>query len=314
MHNNAAAKKRNSFLKKLKKDRMLLLLLLPGTIYLLINNYLPMFGIIIAFKDFNYAQGILGSDWTGLENFEYLFNTPDAWVITRNTVLYNAVFITLNTTAAIGIAIALNELRNRLVARFFQSVMFLPYFLSMIIVGYLGFSLMSQEFGYINKGILEPLGFKSIAWYSESKYWFFILPIVNLWKNVGYLSVIYLAAIVGIDKEFYEAALIDGASKWQQVREITVPLITPVIVIMTLLSIGKIFNSDFGLFFQVPLDSGALYPATQTIDTYVYRALLRLGDLGMSSAAGAYQAFVGFVLVMTTNWIVRKINKDNALF
>ncbi|MBW7452645.1 ABC transporter permease [Paenibacillus sepulcri] len=309
-----AAVRRQSFLKKLSKNKMLLLLLLPGTLYLLLNNYLPMFGTIIAFKDFDYQKGILGSEWNGFANFEYLFKTPDAWVITRNTVLYNAVFIVLNTIVAVAVAIGLNELRNRIMAKFYQSVMFLPYFLSMIIVGYLGLSLLSQEFGYINKNVLEPLGLSPVAWYAEPKYWTYILPLVNLWKNIGYLSVIYLAAIIGIDNEYYEAALIDGASKWQQTRRITFPLIMPVITIMTLLAVGKIFNSDFGLFFQVPLDAGALYPVTQTIDTYVYRALLRIGDLGMSSAAGVYQAVVGFVLVLSSNWIVRKINKENALF
>jgi putative aldouronate transport system permease protein len=310
----SAAVARPSFWKKLKKDKMLLLLLLPGTLYLLLNNYLPMFGTIIAFKNFNYQKGILGSEWSGFKNFEYLFNTPDAWIITRNTVLYNLVFIALNTVAAIAIAIALNELKNRFMAKFYQSVMFLPYFLSMIVVSYLVLSMLNQEFGYINKGILEPLGFDHISWYSETKYWPYILPLVNLWKNIGYLSVVYLAAIIGIDHEYYEAALIDGASKWQQIRGITLPLIAPVVTIMTLLAVGKIFNSDFGLFYQVPLDSGSLYPVTQTIDTYVYRALLRLGDLGMSSAAGVYQSVVGFVLVITTNWVVRRFDKDNALF
>jgi putative aldouronate transport system permease protein len=301
-------------MKKLSKNKLLLLFLLPGTLYMLLNNYLPMFGIVIAFKDFNYTKGILGSDWNGLKNFEFLFKTPDAWVITRNTVAYNAVFIILNTVASVIVALGLSEVRNRMMAKFYQSVMFLPYFISMIIVGYLGLSLFSQEFGFINKSLLEPLGFPPVAWYAETKYWPFILPMVNLWKNIGYLSVIYLAAIIGIDNDYYEAALIDGASKWHQIKNITIPLIMPVIIIMTLLSVGKIFNSDFGLFFQVPLDAGALYPVTQTIDTYVYRSLLRLGDLGMSSAAGVYQAVVGFVLVMASNWIVRKIDKENALF
>ncbi len=313
MHKNAAAS-RPSFLKKVIKDRMLLLLLLPGTLYLLINNYLPMFGTIIAFKDFNYAKGIWGSDWSGFKNFEYLFNTPDAWVITRNTVGYNALFIIVNTIAAVVVAVALNELKNRIMAKFFQSVMLLPHFLSMVVISYLVYSLLSQQFGYINKAILEPLGLDAISWYTEPKFWPFILPLVNLWAHIGFVSVIYLAAIIGIDNEYYEAAIIDGANKWQQIRSITLPLIIPVITIMTLLAVGKVFNSDFGLFYQVPLDAGALYPVTQTIDTYVYNALLRLGDLGMSSASGVYQSVVGFVLVMATNWIVRKVNKDNALF
>jgi len=199
-------------------------------------------------------------------------------------------------------------------ARFYQSVMFLPHFLSMIVVGYLGYSLLSSEYGFINQYILKPLGQEPISWYSEAKYWPYILPLVNLWKHAGYYSIIYLAAIIGIDNEYYEAALIDGASKRQQMMRITLPLIKPVLIVMTLLQIGHIFNSDFGLFYQVPLDSGSLYPTTQVIDTYVYRALLNLGDIGMSSAAGLYQAVVGFALVIATNYIVRKTDKENALF
>lgn len=290
------------------------MLLVPGVLYLLLNNYLPMFGIVIAFKDINYAKGIFGSEWVGFKNFEFLFATKDAWLITRNTVLYNAVFIVLHAVVPVAFAIALNELRVRLLARTYQSIMFLPHFLSMIVVSYLGYALLSGEYGFLNKAVLEPLGLNPVSWYSEAKYWPFILPIVNIWKHVGYYSIIYLAAIIGIDQEYYEAAHIDGASKWQQITRITIPLLQPVIIVMTLLQIGKIFNADFGLFYQVPLDSGALYPTTQVIDTYVYRALLNLGDIGMSAAAGLYQAFVGFVLVLTTNYAVRKIDKESALF
>ncbi|WP_430085571.1 ABC transporter permease [Paenibacillus ferrarius] len=302
------------FFRNVRKDKALLLLLLPGVLYLILNNYLPMFGVMIAFKHIDYSKGIFGSEWVGFANFEFLFKTKDAWIITRNTVLYNAVFILLNLAVAVAFAIALNELRARLAARFYQSVMFLPHFLSMIVVSYLGYSLLNSEYGFINKTLLEPLGFPAVSWYSEAKLWPFILPLVNLWKHVGYYSIVYLAAIIGIDNEYYEAAHIDGASKWQQITRITIPLIRPVLIVMTLLQVGKIFNSDFGLFYQVPLDSGALFNTTQVIDTYVYRALLTLGDIGMSSAAGLYQAFVGFVLVMTTNYVVRRMDKENALF
>jgi putative aldouronate transport system permease protein len=302
------------FTRNIVKDRALLALLVPGVLYLILNNYLPMFGIVIAFKNINYSKGIWGSDWVGLNNFKFLFMTSDAWLITKNTILYNAAFIILHLIVPLAFALMLNELRVRFLARFYQSVMFLPYFLSMIVVAYLGYSLLSSEFGFINTKILEPLGYKGISWYSEPKYWPVILVLVNLWKSSGYYVIIYLAAIIGIDNEYYEAAHIDGASKWQQITRITIPLIRPVLIIMVLLQIGKIFNADFGLFYQVPLDSGALYSTTQVIDTYVYRALLNLGDIGMSSAAGFYQAMVGFVLVLTTNCIVRKIDKGNALF
>ncbi|WP_309119233.1 ABC transporter permease subunit [Paenibacillus sp.] len=290
------------------------MMMVPGLLYFALNNYLPMFGIVIAFKDVNFAKGILGSDWAGFKNFEYLFKTRDAWIITRNTLLYNSSFIILNLVAALASAIILNEVRNQILKRLYQSFILLPYLISMVIVGYLVYAMLSMETGFVNRTLLPMLGMEDLFWYSEAKYWLFILPIVNIWKTAGYLCVVYLAAIVGIDKEYYEAATIDGASKWQQIRSITVPLIAPVIMIMTLLQIGRIFYSDFGLFYQVPLDSGALLDTTNVIDTYVFRALITLGDIAMSSAAGVYQSVVGFLLVIAANYITRKINKDNALF
>lgn len=292
----------------------LYLLTLPGLLYLLINNYLPMFGLVIAFKDVNFSKGILGSDWVGFKNFEYLFKSSDAILITRNTLLYNAVFIVLNLIVAVGVAILLNEIRNKLLARFYQSVVLLPYLISMVIVSYLGYALLSMDTGFLNKTILPALGMEEIAWYNEPKYWPYILTLVHTWKGAGFLCVVYLAAIIGIDQEYYEAATLDGASKWQQIRSITLPLITPVIIMMTLLAIGRIFYSDFGLFYQVPMDSGSLFNVTNVIDTYVYRGLMQLGDIGMSSAAGMYQSLVGFVLVLLSNYVVRKINRENALF
>ncbi|WP_240762258.1 ABC transporter permease [Paenibacillus thalictri] len=299
---------------KLKRYKTLYLMVLPGVIYLLINNYLPMLGLVIAFKDINFSKGIIASDWIGLKNFEYLFKTDDAYIITRNTILYNIAFIALNLVIAVALAILLNELKSRLYSRFYQSVILLPYLISSVIVGYLVFSLLSMEHGFINKSILPLLGLDEMMWYNEPKYWPYILTVVQIWKHVGYLCVIYLAAVLGIDHEYYEAATIDGAGKIQQIFSVTIPLITPVIVIMTLLQIGRIFHSDFGLFYQVPLDSGMLQPTTNVIDTYVYRALLKNGDIGMSSAAGLYQSVVGFILVLLSNFVVRKINRDNALF
>lgn len=306
--------KRGTMLRHLLKHKVLLLMLLPGVLFLLVNNYLPMFGIIIAFKNINYVDGILGSPWVGLDNFRFLFATSDAWIITRNTVLYNFVFIILNLVIAVSIAIALNELKNKLAAKFYQSIMFFPYFLSMVVVSYLVFAFLNVEYGFINKGILALFGLDELNWYSEPKYWPFILPLINLWKGVGYGCVIYLAAIIGIDNEYYEAALIDGASKWKQILHITIPLIRPVIIITTILAIGGIFRSDFGLFYQTTLNSGALYPTTLVIDTYVYNALINMGNLGMSAAAGLYQSVVGFFLVLGSNWIVRKVDKDQAVF
>ncbi|MBU5347269.1 ABC transporter permease [Paenibacillus lautus] len=289
-------------------------MMLPGLIYLLINNYLPLFGLSIAFKDVNYSKGIWDSDWIGFKNFEYLFKTDDAFIITRNTILYNAAFIVLGLIVSVGVAILLNEIRNKVASRFYQSVIILPFLISIIIVSYLVYAMFSVNTGMVNKTLLPALGLDPISWYTEPKYWPFILTVVHIWKAAGYSCIVYLAAIIGIDPEYYEAAKLDGASKWMQICKITLPMITPVITILTLLGIGRIFYSDFGLFYQVPMDSGALFSTTNVIDTYVFRGLMQLGDIGMSSAAGFYQSLVGFVLVLVSNYIVRKIDKNNALF
>ncbi|MCM3781488.1 ABC transporter permease subunit [Neobacillus mesonae] len=308
------AKKKRTILYNLRKYKVLYLMFLPGVVFLLINNYLPMFGVIIAFKNVNYADGIMGSPWAGLDNFKYLFGTSDAWEITRNTLAYNAVFILLNLVLGAGLAILLSEVKGRFSSKFYQSVMLLPYFLSMIVVSYLVLAFLGKDSGFMNTGFLPLFGKEPIDWYTETEYWPYILPFVNTWKNIGYYVVIYLAAVIGIDEEYYEAAVLDGAGKWSQVWYITVPFLYPLMIIMTLLQIGRIFYADFGLFYQVPLESGALFPVTNVLDTYVYRTFLIGGDIGMSSAAGLYQAVVGFVLVLVSNSIVRRIDKDNALF
>lgn len=292
----------------------LILMTLPGLAYLLINNYIPMAGLVIAFKDFNYAKGIFGSDWAGLKNFEFLFRTRDAFVITRNTVLYNAAFIVINTVVSIATAIMLSEVTKKFMMRIYQTVILLPYLISIVIVSYLVYALLSVNAGFINKTLLPLFGKEAVSWYTEAKYWPFILPIVSLWRGFGFYSVVYLSSIVGIDRTYYEAAELDGASKFQCIRHITLPLITPVITMMALLAVGRIFYSDFGLFYQVPMNSGALYSTTNVIDTYVYRGLMQLGDIGMSAAAGLYQSLVGFLLVLGSNLLVRKVNPDNALF
>ncbi|PAF33858.1 ABC transporter permease subunit [Paenibacillus sp. 7516] len=303
-----------SRIKNIKRHWLLLVMILPGIIYLFINNYLPMLGIIIAFKNVNFAKGIWGSDWVGLDNFAYLFQTQDAWVITRNTLLYNGAFIVLGTILSIAVAVLLNEVRKRFVSRLYQSIILLPYLISMVIVAYLVLALLNEENGFVNHYVLPWLGIDSVSWYADAGKWPYILSVVYLWKNVGYTCIVYLASIVGISQEYYESATLDGASRWRQVWSITLPLIKPTMVILVLLSVGRIFNSDFGLFYQVPLNSGALQTTTDVIDTYVYRGLMTFGDFGMSSAAGLYQSIVGFVLVLTTNAFVRRKDKDLALF
>lgn len=297
-----------------KQNATYLLFLLPGLIYLLINNYIPMFGIFIAFKNIDYVKGIFKSDWIGLQNFRFLFKTKDALIMTRNTLLYNLFFIVVGTVFAIFVAILLCELGEKLSARIFQSSLILPYLLSWVIISYIVFAFLSSDTGYINKAVLEPMGRDSINWYGEPFYWIFILILVFLWKSAGYQSIVYMANIAGIDSSIKEAARIDGAGRLQEIKYVVLPLLKPTVIIMTLMAVGRIFYSDFGLFFQVPMDSGSLYPVTQTIDTYVYRGLMKLNDIGMASAAGLYQSVVGFILVLLSNLAVRKLDPDNALF
>ena len=292
----------------------LLLLALPGLIYLLINNYIPMLGIFIAFKDIDFSKGILKSPWCGFKNFEFLFRTPDAAIMIRNTLLYNLSFIIVGTICAIFLAILVHEVVEYSFSKVIQTGLILPNLISMVVVSYLVFAFLNSDNGFINNTVLKSFNADPISWYSEKKYWPFILLIVQTWKTAGYSSIVYIAVIAGIDKGLYEAARIDGAGKIRQIFHITIPHLKPTIVIMVLLAIGRIFSSDFGLFFQVPMDTGALYDVTQTIDTYVYRALMRMGNIGMSSAAGLLQSVVGFILFIAANQIVRRTNSENALF
>jgi putative aldouronate transport system permease protein len=299
---------------KLKTWLPFYIMALPGLAYIFINNYLPMFGLQIAFKQFNYGKGIWGSSWNGLKNFKYLFKTKDAWIITRNTIGYNFLWIIIGTVFGIMVAIFLNEVKSKLSKQIYQTAILLPYLMSTVIVAYLVYAFLSPSNGVINKSLLEPLGIKPIQWYSESKYWPFILTFVNQWKGIGFGAVIYLSAIVGISDEYYEAAQIDGATKWQQIRQITLPLLRPTIITLVILSLGNIFRSDFGLFYQVPMNSGALYNVTSTIDTYVYRGLMQTNDIAMSSAAGFYQSIVGFICVIAVNTIIKKFSREDAIF
>lgn len=306
--------KKGKRLRAFKRYLPLYLLALPSMLYLLINNYIPMAGIVIAFKNINLKDGIFNSPWCGFQNFKYLFATKDAFTITRNTILYNIAFIILGTAFAILLAILLSELKNRVCSKFYQTVILFPYLVSMIIVSYLAYAFLSEKTGFLNNSVLPLFGADPVAWYSQTKYWPFLLVFIYLWKSSGYSCIIYLSSIMGIDPAYYEAAALDGASIWQRIRLITIPLIKPTILMMMILSVGKIFYSDFGLFYQVPQNSGPLYPVTNVIDTYVYRALLQLGDIGMSSAAGVYQSIVGCVLVIAANKIVKRYSEESAIF
>lgn len=304
----------NSKAKKLRRYLPLYLMFLPGAIYLLINNYIPMEGLIVAFKKYNVRKGILGSDWCGLDNFKFLFATPDAWIITRNTILYNVVFIIINMVVGIMFAIFICDAVNKKLKKVYQSAILFPYLMSAVILGYIVYAFLSQSTGIVDNSILPAFGMKAINWYSESKYWPYILTFANTWKGIGYGCLIYISGINGIDPSYYEAAQLDGATKWQQIKSITLPCLVPIIITLSLLSIGRIFYSDFGLFYQVPRNSGMIYSTTNVIDTYVYRGLMKQANVGMSAAAGFYQSVVGFVLVLAANLFVRKVSKENALF
>jgi putative aldouronate transport system permease protein len=291
----------------------LLLMAAPGIIMLFIFAYLPMFGLVIAFKDYRFADGILGSAWVGFENFRFLFGTDTAWRITRNTVLMNALFIVVNTTSSLAVAMLLNEVFFSKLTKYYQTLLFFPYFISWVIASYFVFAFLNGNTGLLNQ-TLTSFGMDTVSWYRSPEYWPMILVLANLWNGVGFGSIVYLAGMLGISPEYYEAAKIDGANKLQQVRFITLPLLMPLIIILSLLAIGRIFNADFGLFFFLPRDTPMLYSTTDVIDTFVYRSLLELGDISMAAAAGFYQSVVGFLMVIFANWLVRRVNEDYALY
>jgi putative aldouronate transport system permease protein len=307
------AKKDRKLKKRLIRYIPLYIMALPGLLYLFINNYMPLPGLVLAFKKYNAKKGIFGSKNVGFKNFKYLFATKDAFVITRNTILYNVVFIIVNTVLAVFVAILLAEMTSKL-KKTYQIIILLPFMISMVIVSYLVFGFLSNDNGFLNNTILKALGKEPVQWYMQKQYWPFILVFVNAWKVIGYNCIIYLSTILGIDRSIYESASIDGAGKWTQIAKITIPLLKPTIIMMTLLAVGRIFYSDFGLFYQVPQNQGALFSVTNTIDTYVYRGLLELGDMSMASAAGLYQSVVGFICILTANLIVRKLDPESALF
>lgn len=299
---------------KMKRYLPLYLMLVPGTVYLIINNYMPMAGLALAFKKINYSIGIFQSPWTGFSNFTYLFSTNDAFLFFRNTILYNLAFIFLGNFMGIFTAIALDCIKKKFFKRISQVVILIPYLLSTVIISYIVYAFLSGNNGFMNMTILPMLGLDKVNWYIEAKYWPFILTIVYLWMSFGYSSILYYSTLIGIDKSYYEAAVVDGAGTYAQIRHITLPALKTTIITMILLAVGRICYSDFGLFYQVPMNSGLLYSTTQTIDTYVYRGLLELNDIGRSTAAGFLQSVLGFICVFTANTVVSKLDKDSSLF
>jgi len=316
----ATAKSPSRGFAKKKKVLILLSMVAPGAIWLILLRYLPMFGIVIAFKDYkiytkapSLVNNIMHSDWVGLKNFKFIFATSDSWVMIRNTIGYNALWIVLGLVIAVAFAIMLNEITNKFVAKTYQTLMFFPYFLSWVVASYFLLAFLDPTRGLLVH-LQQSWGKEATNWYNDSTPWPIILTIANLWKNIGYSTILYLAAITGIDASQYEAASIDGANKWQQIIYVTLPHLKPMIIILFIMNVGKIFNADFGLFYNVPMNSGSLFPATQVIDTYVYRALMTTNNIGMSTAAGLVQNIVGFICIMGVNTFVRKVDEENSLF
>lgn len=305
---------------KAKKTLMLLTMVAPGAIWLLLLRYLPMGGIILAFKNYKiypkdptFLNNLIHSKWVGLDNFKFLFTTGDSWIMIRNTLAYNIVFIILGVIIPVAFAIMMSELSRKFVAKTYQTLMFFPYFLSWVVVSYFLNAFIDAQYGLIPMA-QRAAGETAVSWYTTPGPWPYIIVFANLWKNVGYSTVLYLAAITGIDQTQYEAAAIDGASKWQQIVHVTLPNLRTMIAILFILNVGKIFNADFGLFWNVPMQNGALFSVTQVVDTYIYRVLMNTGNIGQSTAAGLLQNIVGFICIIGANAVVKKIDSDSTLF
>ena len=302
-----------------KKTLWLLSMVAPGAIWLMLIRYLPMFGIVMAFLDYRlptrkmpFPINLLHSDFVGLDNFQFLF-TSDALTMIRNTLGYNIVWIALGLVLAVALAIMMSELTKKVLAKTYQTLMFFPYFLSWVVAAYFLFAFLDPTNGMIVRA-QKAAGVTPIDWYNEPKYWPVILTICSMWKNTGYSTVLYLSAITGIDRSQYEAAAVDGATRWQQMLHVTLPHLKPIIIVLLIMNVGKIFNADFGLFWSVPMNSAPLFPVTQVVDTYVYRSYKFTGDVGMSTAAGFLQNLVGFICIMGANAIVRRLDADSSLF
>lgn len=303
----------SNFCQEFKKNKALFSMLIPAVVVIVIFSYLPMSGLVLAFKNYRYDLGVFGSEWNGLENFRYLFVSGTGWRITRNTILYNLMNLVTSQFLAVVIAIFITEINNKLFKKFTQSVIFLPYFISWVIVGTFVFAIFNYETGLFNT-VLKTFGMEPVNMYGKPGAWPFIICLFNSWKWCGYNSVIYIAAITGVDSEIYEAASIDGATIFQRIRFITIPCINATLITMVLLQVGRILRGDFEMFYQIVGNNGQLFNATDVIDTYVFRSLLTNANIGMTAAATFYQSILCFMIIMVVNMIVKRINSDYALF
>jgi putative aldouronate transport system permease protein len=300
-------------LHELAKNRLLYLMVVPTVVFFVLNSYMPMFGIYLAFTRYDFRGGIFGSPFIGLQNFDYLFNSGSLWRITRNTVLYNFAFIIIENILEIAMAILLSRIASRAFKRIAQSLMFLPYFVSYVILGVFVYNLLNYEKGLVNT-VLESLGSGKFDAFNTPAFWPFALTGAYIWKTIGYGTVIYLASISSISDEYYESAQLEGATVLQQIRYITLPLLKPTFITLFLLAIGRIMRGQFELFYNMVGGNGVLFPTTDVIDTFVYRSVTKSFDIGLGSAAGLYQSLFGFVLIMAVNWAVKRANEDYALF
>lgn len=313
MTEQVVPRRQRSLLRQLVDSRVLLLMCVPAMLFFIVFNYMPLPGAWIAFTNFNYRDGIFGSPFVGFKNFEFLLKSGQLWLLTRNTILYNLAFIILGNILQIAIAIMLNEIRSRFFKKISQAAMFLPFFISAVLVGVIAFNLLNYDTGAIN-ALIRETGGDPIKIYSQAGLWPIIIILVHLWQSTGYGSIVYFAAIMGIDRSLYEAATVDGANAWQRIRYVTLPSLKPTFIILVLFSLGGIMHGNFGLFWNLVGNNASLFSTTDIIETSVYRMVLTQNNFTTSTAVGLYQSLFGFALVMTANWIVRRINKDYALF
>lgn len=303
----------NPFVREMKRHWQLYVMALPAIIGVLIFSYFPKIGLVMAFQDLDFAKGVFTSPFVGFKNFKFLFASTDAWIMTRNTVVYNVVFIIVNMSLSVGLALLINELTSRRFSKVVQTIFIMPHFLSAVVVAMIVYGFLEFNNGYVNS-IMEDLGKMPGFWYTNTKIWPPLFVFISAWKSIGYSSVIYTAVIAGINQELYEAAALDGASRWQQIKYITIPHLRTIMSINLIRSVGAIFSGDFGLFYSVTQNNGALYPVSMILDTYIYNALLTFNNTGMSTAAGFYQSLVGFVLLISVNTVIKKMDSNSSLF
>lgn len=303
----------HTFTRDLRNNKIYLLLLLPAIVYVLIFSYTPMVGVIMAFKRYNFTQGLFDSPWVGLNNFKFLTASNKLWPLTRNTLLYNVAFIVVGMVMEVGFAVIINEMRCKWFKKIFQSFIFLPYFISWVIASAVVQTLLDYDFGLVSRTV-KSLGLPMVNVYITAAPWPFLLVFFRMWKGVGYGSIVYLSAISGIDTEMYEAAEIDGANSWQKLFKITLPNLVPTMVIMFLLACGQIFRGDFGMFYQLIGNNGVLLGVGDILDLYIYRAMAGNANLGYGAAAGLYQSLLCFATILLANFIVKKVQPDYTLF